>query len=78
MSEWFNGLYLLCVCVLIGVIGIVYESWFNVIVDVVVLCVMVGNVVILCGGLEVVVSNCVIYVVLVEGFVVGGVLVDVV
>lgn len=56
----FIGIEVVKMCVLIGVIGIIYELCLNVIVDVVVLCVKVGNVCILCGGFEVFVFNCVI------------------
>lgn len=50
--ECLNGFCISCVCVLFGVIGIIYESCLNVIVDVGVLCLKLGNVVILCGGFE--------------------------
>lgn len=40
-----------------GVVGIIFEVWLNVIVDVIVLIFKFGNVVILCGGKEVVWFN---------------------
>lgn len=48
---------------LLGVIVMIYEVCLNVIVDVVVLCIKVGNGVILCGGFEVIYFNIVIVVV---------------
>lgn len=43
---------LVCCCVFFGVVGVIYEVCFNVIIDIVVLCLKTGNVVILCGGKE--------------------------
>lgn len=48
-----SGLCIECCCVLLGVIGVIYEVCFNVMVDVVFLCLKIGNVVILCGGKEI-------------------------
>lgn len=48
-----NGMLLLCCCVLFGVVGVIYEVCFNVIIDIVVLCLKIGNVSILCGGKEI-------------------------
>lgn len=48
-----NGIEIKKMCILFGVVCMIYEVWFNVIVDVGVLCFKLGNVVILCGGKEV-------------------------
>lgn len=52
---WCNevGLMIVKEWVLLGVIGMIFEVCFNVMVDVLVLCFKIGNVVILCGGKEV-------------------------
>lgn len=55
-----SGLCLECCCVLLGVVGVIYEVCLNVIVDVVFLCLKIGNVVILCGGKEMYCMNVVI------------------
>lgn len=57
-KEWvigicFNGIEIKKMCILLGVVCMIYEVCFNVIVDVGVLCFKLGNVVILCGGKEV-------------------------
>lgn len=63
---------------LLGVVGVIYESCLNVIVDVGVLCFKVGNVVILCGGLESFYLLKVIYVCMVIGLIGVGLFVDVI
>lgn len=47
-------------CVLFGVVGMIYEVRLNVIVDVVIICLKIGNVVILCGSFFVIYFNKVI------------------
>lgn len=59
-------------CVLFGVIGIIYELCLNVMIDVVVLCLKFGNVMILCGGFEVFELNVVFVKLIGEGFEVVG------
>lgn len=73
-----NGICVQKVCVLLGVIVMIYEVCLNVIVEVVVLCLKVGNGVILCGGFEVIYFNIVIVQVFVGVLKVNGVLLVVV
>lgn len=45
---------------LFGVVGVIYEVWLNVMIDILVFVFKSGNVVVLCGGLVVENSNCVL------------------
>lgn len=59
INMWKNEVELIIgkIRVLFGVIGIIYEFRFNVIVDVFVFCFKIGNVVILWGGSDVIDFN---------------------
>lgn len=73
-----SGLCFECCCVLLGVIGVIYEVCLNVMVDVVLLCLKIGNVVILCGGKEMCCINVVMVVVIQDVLKFCGLLVGVV
>lgn len=57
MIEKENGLFIEKICVLFGVVGMIYEVRLNVIVDVVIFCLKIGNVVVLWGSFLVIYSN---------------------
>lgn len=78
MCYVFLGIQIGKMCVLLGVVGIIYELWLNVIIDVVSLCLKFGNVIILCGGFEVIYFNQVIVCCIQQGLVEVGLLVVVV
>lgn len=65
-------------CVLFGVVGVIYEVCFNVIVDIVVLVLCLGNVVVLCGGSVVCDLNMVLVEIMCDVFFVVGVMLEVI